>query len=94
MGKFYTGVADIEFIVSYVFWISSTNLIVLGVGLSATHISSGFVGLHFDEIKHYLKCNGDIKIFFLTKNLLIGGLSSINPGKKWSAERQNGWGRS
>jgi hypothetical protein len=29
------------------------------VGLSATHISPGFTGLHFDEIKHYYKCNGD-----------------------------------
>jgi hypothetical protein len=28
------------------------------MGLSATNISSGFVDLHFDEIKHYSKYNG------------------------------------
>jgi hypothetical protein len=32
--------------------------IVLCVGLSATHISYGFVGLQFEVIKHYSKCNG------------------------------------
>jgi hypothetical protein len=29
------------------------------VGLSATHLSFVFACLHFDGIKHYLKCNVD-----------------------------------
>jgi hypothetical protein len=74
------------------------------IGASATHISSGFVGLHFDEIKHYYKCNRDpgcacsfffrsYRIFVVMKKLRIAGFVEYQHGGKspaWSGKTTEG----